>query len=190
MRRVLMLLAVVATFLSVGCAYPAGLSKYEPLDLGQDLDAATLARYNSETKAVRAAGQQGDVLWLERSNGWALGLLLHWRKNGVRVMSASGSNPQYMVTEERGYGPISLLYLSTRTVRYDANGKRMREASATNVVMGMIVALFDTSERGGDGAWRERNSVSIARHVLNWSRGQGASGFWLFSLPNPAGWGD
>ena len=190
MRHVVLLLTVMAAFLSVGCAYPAGLSKYTSVDLEGDLDAATLARYRAETAAVQDAGQTGHNLLLERTNWWPIGLVAYWQKGVVRVMHAHSGNAHYMVSESRGYGPFSLIHISTRTVRYDAAGKRTHESSASSVLMGMVAMFHGMSERGDDGTWDGHKSVSLFHHFVNWRTGHGQSGFWFASLPNPAGWGD
>ncbi|MHC4479981.1 MAG: hypothetical protein ACYS1C_03305, partial [Planctomycetota bacterium] len=157
-------------------------------DLDRDLAEGTLARYRAEAVAAERAGQEGHVLVLESTNLWPLGLVGYWRRGSVRAMEMPGG-VEYLVSESRGYGPLSVLYVSGDEAAFSADGVRLRGSASASLLWGHL-AMFHSMDSGGAGSARHRHdSAHLLHHFLNWSTEHAGTSFWLFSAPNPVGAG-
>jgi hypothetical protein len=183
------LLALVCLFAAgSGCACPPGAARYRTVDLDRDLAEGTLARYRAEAVAAERAGQEGHVLVLESTNLWPLGLVGYWRRGSVRAMEMPGG-VEYLVSESRGYGPLSVLYVSGDEAAFSADGVRLRGSASASLLWGHL-AMFHSMDSGGAGSARHRHdSAHLLHHFLNWSTEHAGTSFWLFSAPNPVGAG-
>jgi hypothetical protein len=178
---------MLAFAVTVGCAAPRGASAFQPVDLGRDLDAATLARYRAEAAEVAGSGHHGAII--EYRNGWPLGLLAFWRKGEVRVMQGTDGRPQYAVSAATGYGPLSMFWVTGEDAMYDADGKRQHSMGMGSAVWGHIYMTHTMENPAPDGTWHRSESHHVMHHMINWTKQHGASGFYLFSTPNPVGSG-
>jgi hypothetical protein len=163
-----------------GCASAPGASRFTPVSLTHDLDAASLARYRAEAEKVRDAGQSGGMLLLERSNAWPLGLLAYWRQGTVKTMGSS-----YTVTVSRGYGPLSMFYFRGRTATFNENGERLHAMDNSGVLWGHV-AMMHSMEPGGG---QKHKSLALLHHIVNIVSEHGRTSVSLFSAPNPATFG-
>jgi hypothetical protein len=183
------LTAIIAFVAMQGCSSVPGVSSYQPVDLGRDLDAATLSRYRAEAETAAQAGQQGHMLVLERANRWPLGVLAYWKQGEVQAMHRSDGQLTYSISASQGYGPLSVLYVSGNGAVFDPDGKRLSGMSTGSVLWGHLAMVHAMAVRLGDGQWHEHTSAGFLHHLINVGTEHGNSCFYLFSMPNPVGSG-
>lgn len=187
MRNTGLAALLVALTFCVGCAAPDGAAAFRKIDLGRNLDAATLARYRSAAQKAAGAGHHGAVI--EYENGWPLGLIGFWKQGQVRVMVGEDGEPQYAVSQSRGYGPLSILWVVGEESVYDAKGKRLHSMGVGSAIFGHIYMTHTMENRAPDGTWHTSKSHNVLHHMFNWVKEHGQSEFYLFSVPNPVGSG-
>jgi hypothetical protein len=187
MNKAAILVLLAGLSVSIGCAAPAGASAFREIDLGHDLDEATLTRYRSEAESAASAGHHGAVI--EYENGWPLGLLAFWKKGEVRVMHGRDGEPQYIVSRSRGYGPLSMFWVAGDQSVYDAEGKRLHSMGVGSAIFGHIYMTHTMENPAPDGTWHTSKSHNVIHHMFNWVKEHGRSEFYLFSVPNPVGSG-
>lgn len=189
MKRCWLLAATTGLFFVAGCAGPLGASVYTRIDLDRDLGAAALARYRAEASDVAGAGQKGHMQVLERSNWWPLGLLAFWHQGTVRAMQTHEGATHYMVSQSRGYGPLSMFFVLRKEAVFRDDGRRLNGARASSVLWGHA-AMFHTMEsRREDGSWQRHGSAHLVHHLVNWARAHGRLSVSLLSAPNPIEFG-
>ncbi len=184
MRRGAIVVLAVVVLVVAGCT--GGMGPYRSINLGKDLDAATLARYQAETQQL-PGGQHMGVL--EHSNGWLLGLLAYWRQGTVRVMPGGDGKPVYMVTASDGYGPLAFIWNRGTDVTFAADGSRLSLMSIGNF-LGGHVGMFHTmgTRTPGDG-WMQHSSSHWFCHFVNVGEVHGKPTWTMFSNPGPVGSG-
>ncbi len=64
MKYALLTVLTAGILFVTGCASVPGVSPFTEIDLDQDLDSATLARYKAEADKAAEAGQTGHMLVL------------------------------------------------------------------------------------------------------------------------------
>jgi hypothetical protein len=185
-----LLLIAVVFVLAQGCAAVRGVSSYTPVDLGRNLDATALARYRTEVEQAAAAGQAGHAIVLERTNWWPLGLLAYWKRGEVKTMTHAEGNTLYVVSESRGYGPLSIGYVSGRTAVYGSDGRRMHGMGIASVFWGHLAMLHSMDFELGQGRWHTHKSAGFLHHMVNVVEAHGKRTMSLFSNPNAATFGD
>lgn len=183
-------LAVVAVLLLglAGCVSAPGVSSFSSVDLTRDLDTATLARYRAESEAITRAGQDGESLLLERTNWWPLGLLAYWRQGSVEAMGAAAGHRFYTVTRSRGYGPLSVFYVSGRTATFGESGELLHGMATGSVLWGHL-AMLHSMDPGHAGGGHGHKSLGLLHHLINVGWGHGSTSVSLFSAPNPVAFG-
>lgn len=181
MRTGSLAVAVVLLIGLAGCASAPGASRFTSVSLTKDLDAASLARYRAEAEKARAAGQGGEMLVLEQTNAWPLGLLAYWRKGTVKTMGST-----YTVTVSRGYGPLAMFYVRGRTATFDENGERLHGMDNSGVLWGHVVMMHSMEPGGG----HKHRSLALLHHLINIVSEHGRTSVSLFSAPNPATFGE
>ena len=164
---------------------PAAWGRTVPVDLGKDLDAATLARYQSE---AQQAGE-GRHAVLEHTNWWPLGLLAYWRQGTVKVMPGPAGEPVYMVSQSDGYGPLSVFYVSGKDAMFAADGTRLNSMGMDSVLFGHLAMFHDMGSRSPDGQWSQHSSSHWLHHMINLAKMHGETTWSLFSAPGPVGSG-
>ena len=191
MRKFGLLMAVIGLSFTVGCAgIGAGVSPYRSIALNRDLDAATLARYRAETEKAVEAGQRDHVVVLERSNWWPLGLVAYWHRGSVRAMRMLHGDTVYMVSRSRGYGPLSVAYVSKEDASFGTDGKRLNGMTTSSVLWGHLAMFHVMGSQADHGGWQRHESAHLLHHIINWTKAHGKVSFSLFSAPNPVGFGD
>jgi hypothetical protein len=189
MRSALLLLAVcfLPALAFAGCA--SGAPAFQPVSLQHDLDPEVLARYRDEMAAIPGARLR-PLMTLESTNRWPLGLAAYWRKGVVEAVMTSGDEHVFVVSESRGYGPLSALYVRRHSAVFDREGRRILAVQSKAVLWGQLVRteVLETLSPGGD--WLMEGSVHALLNLMNWrATGRVPAAFWLFSAPSPIGWG-
>jgi hypothetical protein len=185
-------IALIA-LMAVGCAVAP--TPFQPIDLGQDLSAATLARYESEmadahsSGAMSGGGEHGGhmTMTLEGTDWWPLGLLAYWRKGAVQAMHSPDGGPYYMVSQVDGYGPLALLWVSKKQAVYGPNGKRLSYMGMGSAGWGHVAMTHAMGTTLDGGPWMEHDSIAIFHHMLNIGQGHGKTSVSIGSSPNPMG---
>jgi hypothetical protein len=179
-------MGVLAVVVVVAAGCTGGVGPYRSVNLNQDLDAATLARYQAEAKQL-PAGQHMGVL--EHTNLWPLGLLAYWHQGTVRVMQGMDGKPIYMISATDGYGPLSLFWVDGTDVMYGADGKRFNLMEMSSV-LGCHFIMFHTM--GGlspEGLWMQHSSTHLFCHAINFGTMHGETSWSLITAPGPIGSG-
>jgi hypothetical protein len=169
-----------------GCASAPGASRFTGVSLTQDLDAASLARYRAEAEQARSAGQSGSMLVLERTNHWPLGLLAYWRQGSVKAMGGADGPGLYTVTVSRGYGPLSIFFVSGSTATFSGTGQFLHGMDTRSVLWGHVAMQHVMNPGGG----HVHKSLGLLHHLINIASEHGRSSVSLFSAPNPVTFGD
>jgi hypothetical protein len=181
-------LAVLATLLMGCAANESSIPAFRSLDMSKDLDAATLSRY--EQQAGRApGGSHGHATIIEKTDWWPLGLVAYWKRGTVRAMHAGPEGCEYVVSECKGYGPLSILYASKTQTVYDASGKRKDQMAASSIMWGHLAMFHTMGSQGSSGHWMEHKSSHLFHHLFNYGEDHGGRFFSFFSAPNPIGAG-
>ncbi len=188
MKYALLTVLTAGILFVMGCASAPGVSPFTEIDLGQDLDATTLARYKAEADKATEAGQTGHMLVLEQTNWWPLGIVAYWRAGSVKAMHGSGGW-HYMVSSNRGYGPLSSLFVTKQETTFSGDGKRLNSMGMDGVFFGHIAMFHSMGSRDDAGQWQSHESSHLMCHTFNWGSMHGATSFSLFSSPNPVGVG-
>ena len=191
--RLMLLLGVVA--LAAGCAGMSGsVASFQAVDLSQDLDHTTLARYQGEMQKAHesSSGASSEhsghmMMSLESSDGRALGLLAYWDKGSVTAMHSSTGGVHYMVSRTLGIGPLALLYASEAHAVYGEDGKRQSYMDMDSVVWGHVAMFHTMGSKLDDGQWMEHGSSHVAHHLLNFGEGHEGGSFSFGSAPNAMG---
>jgi hypothetical protein len=191
MRAVLRALPACSLVLCVlglsGCA--SGAAAFQPVNLRADLDAGSLARYQGEMAAIPGA-ELRPLMTLESTNHWPLGLLAYWRKGVVEAVMTSGGEHLFVVSESRGYGPLSAFYVKRHSAVYDYEGRRLSRTQSKAFLWGQLMRTELLETLSPDGEWLMTGSAHALLNMLNWrAAGRVPVAFWLFSAPSPIGWG-
>ncbi len=184
MRRGAIAVLAVVVVAVAGCT--GGVGPYRSINLNQDLDAATLSRYQAETQQL-PAGQHMGVL--EHTNGWPLGLLAYWRQGTVRVMPGADGRPVYMVSATDGYGPLSLFWVDGTDVMYGADGKRFNLMEVSSIFGCHLVMFHKMGGLSPEGQWMEHSSTHLFCHMLNFGSVHGQTNWSVLTAPGPVGGG-
>jgi hypothetical protein len=186
-RNAIVLVALVVLFVASGCT--GGVASFRRIDMGRDLDAATLARYQAETQQAAGAGRSQHMTVLEHTNWWPLGILAYWRQGTVQVMPGPGGRPVYMVSESTGYGPLSVFYVSGTDAMFSADGKRLNVMGMDSVLWGHVAMFHDMGSLSPEGEWSQHASSHWLHHLINLSKMHGKTSWSLFSAPGAVGAG-
>jgi hypothetical protein len=183
-KRILLVVAVLLSC-AAGCVSAPGASRFTSVDLTRNLDAATLDRYRAERETVTGAGQVGGSLLLERTNRWPLGLLGYWQQGSVEAMQMGGGHDSYTVTTSRGYGPLSVFWVSSRTAMFSGDGELLHGMGTGSIFWGMLAMLHSMDA----GRGHTQKSVGLLHHLVNVEWDYAGTSVSFFSAPNPAGFG-
>lgn len=191
MRKGLFIITLVGLLFTVGCICgPAGSASYRRVDTKRDLDRTTLARYRAEAAEAARAGQTGHMLVLEHSNWWPLGLLAFWHRGAVQALPAPQGGTYYMVSQSRGYGPLSVLYVSQQDATFRDDGSRFSTMDTSSILWGHLVMTHEMESEDKGGHWESHEMTSLIHHFINWGQMEHEFFFSLFSAPNPVGFGN
>ena len=179
---------VVILSLATGCA-GAGVASYQRIDMGQNLDAATVARYQAETKLAVAAGEDQQMPVLEHSNWWPLGILAYWQQGTVQAMHDSDGKPVYMISQSTGYGPLSLFWVDGTDAMFAADGTRLSMMDMSSILGCHFLMLHNMGTRSPQGQWWEHSSVNLFCHMININTMHGQTSWSLITTPGPVGSG-
>ncbi len=166
-----------------GCVGP---NPYQSVDLKRDLDQASLARYESEWKALQAEGHAEPMIRLEHSNWWPLGLIAYQRDCSVTRM-AGAQGPVYHVMSGHGFGPLSLLYAVSTDATYTAAGERVNWMRMQTALTGCLAMGHETDAKLSDGREEWSSSWMLIHHVFNIHAMNGHTYYSLFTVPNAIG---
>jgi outer membrane murein-binding lipoprotein Lpp len=183
MWKMIVVAVVLAGVTLAGCT---GANPYRSVDLSQNLDQATLDRYENEWKALQAAGHTEAMVQLERSNWWPLGLIAYHRDCSVTRMAGPGGTI-YHVTSGHGFGPLSLLYTISTDASFTANGERVNWMRFQSALTGCLMMSHETDANLADGREEHSSASHWVHHVLNIHSMDGHTYVSLFTLPNPIG---
>ncbi len=187
MRRSAVVMLAVVALVVVGCT--GGVGPYRSIDLGRDLDAATLARYQAETQQVAADGQMPQMAVLEHTNWWPLGILAYWRQGTVQVMPGPDGQPVYMISATDGYGPLSLFWVDGVDAMFAADGKRFSMMEVSSVLGCHFLMFHKMGSLSPQGQWLQHNSTHLFCHLINFGTMHGKTAWSLFTTPGPVGSG-
>ncbi len=186
MRRGAIVVLAVVVLVVAGCT--GGMGPYRSIDLGKDLDAATLARYQSEAQQASAAGM-GHMAVLEHTNWWPLGILAYWRQGTVRVMHGPDGQPVYMVSATDGYGPLSLFWVDGTDAMFGADGRRFSLMEMSSVLGCHFLMFHKMGGLSPEGQWLQHSSTNLFCHMINFNTMHGQTSWSLFTTPGPVGAG-
>lgn len=181
-------LFVVSALLVAGCASTA--PSYRPIDLKADLDRETLQRYQAEGKDAGVSGANCHMATLEKTNWWLPALIAYWHRGSVEIMPGQDGQVYYMVSQTRGFGPLSVLYVAKQDATFDAKGRLLTDMSMSSVLWGHLAMLHEVRSRLDDTTWMTHNTSHWLHHLISVSDMNGMMGVSLFSAPNPLGVGD
>jgi hypothetical protein len=171
----------------VGCA--SGAAPYQHVSLKGDLSAEALSRYREEMAAVPHP-ELRPLMTLESTNGWALGLVGYWRKGVVEAVMTPSREHVFAVSESRGYGPISMLYIKRESAVFDAEGRRLSAEVSTGVLWGQLMRKQIRQMPTKEGEWLMEGTVHLLFNLLHWRVAGGLpASFSLLGDPSPIGWG-
>jgi hypothetical protein len=191
MNRVWPLSFIIFALILTGCASTAGkIPAYQQVDLTKDLDPSALNRYQAETKQVRDSGANCHMATLEKTNWWPLGLIAFWNRGSVETMPGQDGQIYYMASQTRGYGPLSIVYVSKEDATYDAKGKLLTDMSMSSVAWGHLAMFHDVRSRLDSETWMSHWTAHLLHHIISISQMNDMVGVSLFSAPNPIGYGD
>ena len=185
MRRNAMVALLVILSVATGCA-GAGVASYQRIDMCQDLDAATVARYQAE---AQGAGKAQEMVVLEHSNWWPLGILAYWRQGTVQAMHDSDGKPVYMISQSTGYGPLSLFWVDGTDAMFAADGTRLNMMEMSSVLGCHVLMFHDMGTRSPQGQWWQHSSVNLFCHMINFNTMHGQTSWSLITTPGPVGAG-
>ena len=178
-----MAVAAFAGAMLSGCVGP---NPYRSVDLKRDLDQAALARYESEWKALQAAGRAEPMLRIEHSNWWPLGLIAYHRDCSVTRMDTP-KGPVYHVMSGHGFGPLSVLYAVSTDATYTAAGERVNWMRMQTALTGCLAMSHETDAKLSDGRREWSSSWMLIHHVFNIHAMDGHTYYSLLTMPNPIG---
>lgn len=185
MGRNAMVALVVILSVATGCA-GAGVASYQRIDMGRDLDAATVARYQAEALGT---GHAQEMVVLEHSNWWPLGIFAYWQQGTVQAMHGPDGKPLYMVSQSTGYGPLSVFWVDGTDAMFAADGTRLNTMGMDSILWGHLAMFHDMGSRSPQGEWSQHNSSHWLHHLINFSTMHGETSWSIFSAPNPVGAG-
>jgi hypothetical protein len=186
-RMAIVALGFVVLLVASGCA--GGVASYHRIDMGRDLDAASLARYQAETQQVSAGGRTPHMAVLEHTNWWPLGILAYWRQGTVQVMHDADGQPVYMVSQSTGYGPLSLLWVDGTDAMFAADGTRLNTMEMSAILGCHLVMFHKMGNRSPQGQWWEHSSTHLFCHLINFGTMHGETNWSLITSPGPVGGG-
>jgi hypothetical protein len=191
MRTFGLLSLLVGALILAGCASTANkIPVYQQVDLTKDLDPQTLDRYQAEIKQVRDSGANCHMATLEKTNWWPLGLIAFWHRGSVETMPGQNGQIYYMASRTRGYGPLSIIYVSKENATYDAKGELLTNMSMNSIAWGHLAMVHEMRSRLDSETWMNHWTAHLLHHIFSISDMNGMIGFSLFSAPNPIGYGD
>ncbi|MCL5270316.1 MAG: hypothetical protein M1457_07160 [bacterium] len=126
---------------------------------------------------------------LEATNWWPLSLVAYWRRGSVMTMPGNDGQLYYMVSQTRGYGPLSLIYLSQEDAAFDTQGKRLTHMTGRAVMMGCLAMSHEMESRLDPDTWMTHKTLHLIHHLINISDMDGMTNVSLFTAPNPIGYG-
>jgi len=184
---------LVGTLTLAGCATPGTgtrVAAFQTINLKADLDPAVLARYRAATPRASDAGGTCHMATLEETNWWPLGLLLFWHRGSVQSMPGEKGRTVYMVSQTRGFGPLSVLYVSREDATFDADGRLLADMSMGSVLWGHLAMFHGMRFRLDGDTWMTHSTSHWLHHAISVLDMNGVAGVSLFSAPNPVGFRD
>jgi|GEM_PF-2956170 len=156
-----------------GCAVAAlglmGCNSISPctrIDLGGNLTPETLRRFEAESKHAAACCPDDRMADLERSNWWPLGILAYWWQGAVMRTETAPGRASYTVQRSQGFGPLSVLYVTSTHATYNDQGQRLSSMTGSSVLLGHLAMLHRSESVLPDGARQEvRSCRAPARAV-------------------------
>jgi hypothetical protein len=156
--------------------------------MARDLDAATLSRYQTEVRESPKE-QSGHTFILENTNLWPLGLAAYWKQGTVRAVHVGADQYEYVVSSSRGYGPLSIVYVSKTQTAFDGNGRRKSQMAGSSILWGHLAMFHAMGSQTSHGHWMKHKTAHYLHHLLNFGSDHGGAYFSLASSPNPIGVG-
>jgi hypothetical protein len=184
MWKILAVVIGLAGTTLTGCI--TGANPYRSVDLSQNLDQVTLDRYESEWKALQAAGHTEPMVQLEHSNWWPLGLIAYHRDCSVTRM-AGPNGPVYMIQSGHGFAPLCIIYSIDTCAKYTAKGERIDWMRMQASLKGCLFMGHQTDAKLADGSETCSSSWHLVMHNFNYHAMDGHAYYSLFTVPNPIG---
>lgn len=181
--RVVLVSVLACVFFSVGCS---GVPSYKSVDLGRDLPAETLARYESEWQALPSAERMHGMATLEKTNWWPLGLLGYYRRGSV-MREDGPQGTTYHVEDGYGVGPLSVLFSRGTHATYDGTGTRLSGMRMDTWLLGHLFMSHLSDATLPGGRTERASSFHIFHHILAVHNMNGHRYVSLFTVPNPVG---
>ncbi len=160
---------------------------YTRIDLSQNLSPATLTRFAAESEDAAACHAGAGMADLERTNWWPLGILAYWWQGSAMRTEAAPGKPAYMVQTSQGFGPVSILYVTSTHSTYDDQGQRLSTMTGSNVLLGHLAMIHSSENVLADGRTQEVRMYHLFHHLLNIHSMDGHTNVSLFTSPNPVG---
>ena len=160
---------------------------YTRIDLGQNLSPATLTRFAGEAKDAAACCPGAQMTTLERTNWWPLGILVYWWQGAAMRTEVAPGRAAYMVQSSQGFGPISILYVTSTHSSYNDKGERLSTMTGSNVLLGHLAMIHTGENVLPDGRKQEVSMYHLFHHLLNIHIMDGHTNVSLFTSPNPIG---
>jgi len=187
MQRMLCVFVVVLGLAALsGCAM-VGNYAFTDVNVQGSLSPQTVARYESEWKAVQAsAGSDCCMAELELTNWWPLGLLLYWDRGSV-MRSETANGPIYMVSKAWGLGPLCTVYVAEDMAVFDAKGQRLSGMNVWNMLLGMVGMVHNSDAILVNGQRQTMSSGHLAHHLIAYHAMDGHTQISMLTGPNPVG---
>ena len=186
MRRILYVFVAATGFALSGCAM-VGNYAFTNVDVQGNLSPQTVARYESEWKAVQAsAGSDCCMAELELTNWWPLGLLLYWDRGSV-MRSETANGPIYMVSKAWGLGPLCTVYVAEDMATFDSKGQRLSGMGVWNCLLGMVGMVHNSDAILVNGQRHTMSSGHLAHHLIAYHAMDGHTQISMLTGPNPVG---
>lgn len=184
MRGTLCVALVTFALGLLGCS---SVPSYTRFDLKQDLSPDTRARFEREAQGAAACCAGATMTQLESTNGWPLGILAYWWQGSVMRTEVAPGKPSYMVANSQGFGPISLLYVTSTHATYDGQGRRVSSMTSGSVLLGHLAMLHRSENVLPDGRIQEVRMYHLLHHLIGIHSMDGHTNISLFTSPNPLG---
>jgi hypothetical protein len=160
---------------------------FTDVNVAGNLSPQTVARYESEWKAVQAsAGSDCCMAELELTNWWPLGLLLYWDRGSV-MRSETANGPIYMVSKAWGLGPMCIVYVAEDMATFDSKGQRLSGMNVWNCALGMVGMVHNSDAILANGQRQTMSAGHLAHHLIAYHAMDGHTQISLLTGPNPVG---